>query len=145
MFANFTALLETTQATVGGWFGFLARPSTFVQFGILIAIFALSMLFSRRIEPPLEAKAKKLKINSNTKRVLFSFLQRFEWVLFIVFTWIALTIMREITWPSRSYFIAVALNLAMAWLAIAVISNVIKSRVISKFVAVAGWTKLKSY
>ena len=61
-------------------------------------------------------------------------------MLFIVFTWVALTIMREVTWPSRSYFIAVALNLAMAWLAIAVISNVIKSRVISKFIAIAGWT-----
>ena len=140
MFPNFTALLEAIQVAVGGWIGFLARPSTFVQFGILVAIFALSKLLSRRIEPPLEINAKKLKINADTKRVLFSFLQRFEWVLFIAFAWIALTVMREITWPSRSYLIAVALNLAMAWLAIAVISNVIKSRVISKFVAIAGWT-----
>jgi len=139
MLPNFAELLETVQTTVGGWIGFLIRPSTFVQFGILVAIFAFSMLLARKIEPPLEAKARKLKINADTKRVLFSFLQRFEWVLFIVFAWITLAIMREITWPSRSYFIAVALNLALAWLAIAVISSVIKSRVISKSVAIAGW------
>jgi small-conductance mechanosensitive channel len=139
MLPNFAELLETVQTTVGGWIGFLVRPSTFVQFGILVAIFAFSMLLARRIEPPLEAKARKLKINADTKRVLFSFLQRFEWVLFIVFAWVTLAIMREITWPSRSYFIAVALNLALAWLAIAVISSVIKSRVISKSVAIAGW------
>jgi len=81
MLPNFAELLETVQTTVGGWIGFLIRPSTFVQFGILVAIFAFSMLLARKIEPPLEAKARKLKINADTKRVLFSFLQRFEWVL----------------------------------------------------------------
>ena len=137
---DFSDLLISIQTSVENWMGFVARPSTLVQFGILIALLAFSILLSKRIEPPLEAKAASLNLNENTKRVLLSFLQRFEWVLFIIFTWITLTIMREVTWPSRSYFVSVALNLSMAWLAIAVISHTIKSRTLSKTAAVIGWS-----
>lgn len=50
-----------------------------------------------------------------------------------------LVLMRNLTWPSRSYLIYVALLLALAWLVLAVVSRAIHSRTISQVVAVSIW------
>lgn len=137
---DFAATLETIKTTILSWLDFMLRPSTYTQFGLIIAIYIIAVLISRKIEPKIEARAKKLNLNENIRRVLMAFLLRFEWVLFVAFSWVTVTVMRASTWPSRSYFISVALNLAVAWLAIAVVSNVIKSRSLSKAVAIIAWT-----
>ena len=47
--------------------------------------------------------------------------------------------MRSLTWPSRTYVLTLALYLAAAWLAMAVLSRVIRSRTAARAVAWIGW------
>jgi small-conductance mechanosensitive channel len=44
------------------------------------------------------------------------------------------------TWPSRSYLIAVSAKLALAWLAIRLITSVIRNAFIVRVVSLAAWT-----
>ncbi len=133
MSANAWALIQS-------WTNSLFSPWTFIQLVILTLIYVVSLYLSKKIEPPIEAKARLLKVSKGTMRLIVSLLRRFEWVLFILFSWIAFNILRATTWTSRSYLISIALSLAVAWLAIAVASNVIRSRTIAKMVAIAGWS-----
>ncbi len=73
-------------------------------------------------------------------RLVISLLRRFEWLLFICFSWLALTVLRATTWTSESYLISIAIFLASAWLIIAVASSVIRSRSIATAVTIIGWT-----
>src|SRR5262249_58686121 len=49
-------------------------------------------------------------------------------------------IMSHVTWPSRSYLIAVAAKLALAWLVIRLITSVIHNTFIVTVVSVSAWT-----
>jgi small-conductance mechanosensitive channel len=49
-------------------------------------------------------------------------------------------VMYHVTWPSRSYLIAVAAKLALAWLAIRLITSVIRNAFIVKVVSLTAWT-----
>ncbi len=136
---DLTGMFETVVTTISSWVSFLLQPWTFIQLGILVVIYLFSLFLSKFIEPPIELQARKLKVNMGTMRLVVALLRRFEWVIFMILSWSAFTVLRATTWTSRSYLISVALSLATAWLIIAVSSNVIRSRAIAKMVAIFGW------
>jgi len=53
---------------------------------------------------------------------------------------LARTVMLASTWPSRSYLLAVAANLAFAWLIILLVTSVIRNAFIVRLVSVSAWT-----
>lgn len=136
---DFGELFSSAQVTIAAWLDFLLQPWTFIQLAILLVIYLVSLYLSKFIEPPIEAWARKLKVNKATLRFVVALLRRFEWILFVGFSWGAFTILRATTWTSRSYLVSVAVSLASAWLIIAVLSNVIRSRTIARLVAIIGW------
>lgn len=133
-------LFENIGATIVSWVSFLVQPWTFIQIGLLASIYVASLFLSKFIEAPIEVQARKLKVNKGTMRLVVALLRRLEWVIFMILSWSAFTILRATTWTSRSYLISVALSLATAWLVIAVLSHVIRSRTIAKMVAICGWS-----
>ncbi len=122
------------------WVDFLLQPWTFFQLGILAILFLVSLFLSKYIEPPFEARARKLKVSKGTMRLIVAVLRRFEWILFIALAWGAFYILRATTWTSNSYLVSIGVSLASAWLIISVLSHVIRSRPIAKFVAIVGWS-----
>src|SRR5258708_19670271 len=48
-------------------------------------------------------------------------------------------VMMTATWPSRSYLLAVAANLAFAWLIIRLITSVIRNEFIVRLVSLSAW------
>ncbi|WP_193176057.1 mechanosensitive ion channel family protein [Oricola nitratireducens] len=115
--------------------GYIAQPWTFYQFAIIAGCFAVAYLLSLRIEPALEARARRIKGNPGLLRVIVAFMRRTEWVLFLVFVEIAREIILATTWPSRSYMLSLALVLGFTWLAASVLTRIIRSRAIARFVA----------
>jgi small-conductance mechanosensitive channel len=59
--------------------------------------------------------------------------------VFAVEMTLARVIMLTLTWPSRSYLLSVAANLAFAWLIIRVITSVIRNEFIVRLVSVSAW------
>jgi small-conductance mechanosensitive channel len=60
-------------------------------------------------------------------------------VMFAVLMRIARIVMKASTWPSRSYLLAVATKLALAWLAINLITSVIRNQFMVRLVSLTAW------
>ncbi len=72
-------------------------------------------------------------------RFLVQLLRRLSLLYFTLMSWGVYAVMREITWPSRSYLIAAAAKLAAAWLAIALVSRFIANPSLRKLAAWLMW------
>ena len=120
------------QAMLQGW--------AFIQFGIIAALYAISELAHRWLEPRLEARLRRIQNQPRLLRFLALLLRRIRWIVFALALWVTYAIMREVTWASRSYFIGVAMNLVTAWLIISVASRVIRNIMLARTVAVVVWT-----
>ena len=59
--------------------------------------------------------------------------------VFAVLMMLARVIMLTSTWPSRSYLLAVAANLAFAWLVIRLVTSVIRNAFIVRLVSLSAW------
>jgi small-conductance mechanosensitive channel len=61
-------------------------------------------------------------------------------VLFLAIAGIIRIAMLALTWPSRSYLLAVAVNLVSAWVVIALVAGLIRNRFVYRLVVVTAWT-----
>ena len=66
--------------------------------------------------------------------------QQMKIIIFAGLLWLAVVVMREVTWPSRSQILLSAASLATAWLVISTASRLIRNRSIAKIVSFAAWT-----
>lgn len=134
---------ESIFAEVISWatiaLSYLTAPWFAYQIAIIAVLFALAKALSLKIEPRLEARAREIRGHPSLLRVVIALLRRVEWILFSLFLFIMLTIMRSVTWPSRSHFISVALSLSLAWLFVSVFSRVIRNRLLAKTVSWLAW------
>lgn len=73
------------------------------------------------------------------------FQQRLRVVLFAVLAWIAVIIMREVTWPSRSQLIALAAAIATAWAAVGFLVQIIANRTLRRLASWAAWIWVTLY
>jgi small-conductance mechanosensitive channel len=111
-----------------------------IQFAVILAAFAAALILDRTITPALENRARQIKGKPQLLRVIVIFLRRSRWIFFALALWIALAIMREVTWISRSYLVGIAANLATAWVVIAIVSRLIRNRFMANSVAVFAWS-----
>ncbi|MAW08432.1 MAG: mechanosensitive ion channel protein [Halobacteriovoraceae bacterium] len=72
-------------------------------------------------------------------RLLVQMLRRLTLIYFTTFSWLVYAVMREATWPSRSYLIGAAAKLAAAWLAIAFLSRLISNPSLRKLASWMLW------
>ncbi len=61
-------------------------------------------------------------------------------IIFVAVVAIVHGIMLSVTWPSRSYLLGVAASLATAWVAIALVTGLIRNQFVYRIVAVSAWT-----
>ena len=115
--------------------GYVAQPWTLYQFLIIVACFGVAYLLSLKIEPALEERARLIKGNPGLLRVIIAFMRRTEWVMFLIFLAVAREAILMMTWPSRSYMLSLALVLGFTWLAASVLTRIIRSRSLARFVA----------
>ena len=119
----------------------LLRPWNTYQVGIAIGLFLLAHLLSRIFAPRLHAWMRSRE-GWPTWRMRFLVLvhRRLRLIFFVAMIWPLVWIMREVTWPSRSYLLDIAAQLALAWLVIAVVTRLIGNAVLRLLVRYAGWT-----
>jgi small-conductance mechanosensitive channel len=119
---------------------YLMQPWSAYQLLLIVGCFVLAWFVAKFAEPRAEARVRNIKGNPGLLRMLSALLRRLEWLFFIPLIGFILVVMQSVTWPSRSYLISIALQLATAWLVIAVLSRVIRTRTISRMVAFVVWT-----
>ena len=120
--------------------GFLRRPEILTQLALIIVLFLPAWLLSTRVEPALEKKVRQISGMPGLLRVLAAFLRRLEWLFYVILLGAAYMATDVLGWPENNYLLYSVMLLSGAWLAINVVSHVIRSRLIGKLFAVIVWT-----
>ena len=66
-------------------------------------------------------------------------LQRLRGIIFVALIWACVWVMREVTWPSRSYLLGIIATLAFAWLAVAFATRLIRNKALRQLVRYGAW------
>ncbi len=118
----------------------LMRPWNAYQVAILAGLVAVSWVLGRIFAPRLHDWMRSRKGWPKWRfRVLISVHRRLSLIFFVALIWLTVWVMRQVTWPSRSYLLGVVGDLALAWLVIAAISRQISNRFLRQLVRYAGW------
>ncbi len=119
---------------------FLGSAQILMQLLIVTFLLVVSWQLARAFKPRLEKRIRAIRDpNPRLLRVLSLFLRRMEWLFFVALSGITLLLTRSIGWPGSQYLIKTTLILALAWLAIALVSRMIRNRALSGLVAGVVW------
>ncbi len=131
------SLLDEARAFVES----LLRPWNFYQIcivaGLLLAAWLLRRLFGPRIRRWMAARQGWPMWRM---RILAFVHKRLLGIFFVALIWMTVWIMREVTWPSRSYLLSIVARLALAWLVVTFVTRYIRSPVMRGIVRYGAWT-----
>ena len=114
---------------------YLLKPWTLYQLGIILGCYLASLVAASWLEPILEEQARRLRGNPRLLRAVVVALRRTKWFILVFLLWVAKWIVAANTWQSRSYIISLAIVLAFVWLALAILTRVIRNKTIARTVA----------
>lgn len=124
----------------------LFRTWNLYQVLIAIAVFVVAQLLRSILGPRIRAwMASRENWPKWRMRVLVVVHQRLRAIFFVTLIWVVIFVMREVTWPSRSYLLGVIGTLALAWLTVVFLTRLIKSPLLRKFVRYGAWTYATLY
>lgn len=124
---------------VEGAIQYASFPWFVYQALIVVVLYVMARFIGDRLESRLEPWARSVKGHPGVLRVIIALLRRTSWLLLALFLFLALTIMREVTWYSRSYLISVVLSLVVAWVIVSVTSRIIRNRAVARLLAWLAW------
>ncbi len=137
---------ETTEIALSIWdqvFHFLEgllRPWAAYQIIIAFLLLGLAFLVARGIQPRLYEWLKTREGWPKWRyRYAMMLHRRMPLVVFVALVWITVWVMREATWPSRSYLLAVIANLSTAWLVVVLIVRLVQNSVLRTILRYSAW------
>lgn len=151
--ADGQTLTEIAWSLVVTFFGYaesfamsLLRPWVAYQLGMALAVFVLAHLLRRWLGPPIRTwMGTREGWPKWRMRVLVVVHQRLRAIFFVVLIWMLVWVMREATWPSRSYVIGLIATLATAWLLVAFATRLIRSIFLRRVVRYGAWIYVTLY
>lgn len=118
----------------------LFRPWSLYQlliaFGIFVISLVLRRLFASRLHEWLRTREGWPKWRLRWALVVQ---RRLGGIIFVALIWLTVYVMREVTWPSRSYLLAVFANLATAWLIVTFTTRLIINPLLRSVVRYGAW------
>lgn len=124
-----------------GNFGFrLTQTWTLYQAAIMIVLFGAAHVLAWLVTPRVEGWMRSHEGWPKWRLRLFVLLrQRIRLIAFVIALWLVSAVMREVTWPSRSYFIGIVAELITAWLVISIATRMMRNRTFRRLLRWAGW------
>lgn len=122
------------------YFKLMLRPWNAYQIGIAIALFFLAWGLATLARPRLHNWMRSREGWPKWRMRLFVIIhRRLRMIFFVIILWIAVLVMREITWPSRSYLLSIFANLATAWLFVVFATRLIDNPLLRTVVRWGAW------
>ena len=141
---QFDQIFDAGQTLLGQAEAFIMtmfRTWNLYQLAIAVGLFAVAHLLRVALGPRIRAwMATRENWPKWRMRILAVIHQRLRAIFFVTLIWITVAVMKEVTWPSRSYFLAKIATLALAWLLIVFVTRLIKSPFFRKIVRYGAWT-----
>ena len=124
----------------------LLRPWNLYQIGIVIGLAVLAHLLRAWLGPAIrDWMASRENWPKSRLRILAVIHQRLRGIFFVILIWLVVAVMREYTWPSRSYLLSIIGTLAFAWLVIAFATRLIKSVPLRRTIRYGAWIYVTLY
>ncbi len=138
-----TDLVDLGHSLLGQADTFIAamlRPWNAYQIGIALGLWAFAHIFRSLLAPQIRNwMASRDNWPKWRMRILVVVHQRLRPIFFVILLWIAVFIMREITWPSRSYILGIIASLASAWIVVVFATRLIRSILLRRLVRYGAW------
>ncbi|MFZ7091190.1 mechanosensitive ion channel family protein [Primorskyibacter sp. 2E233] len=135
--AEISSLLAQAEAVLGS----VLRPWIGYQLLIALVVFVAVHLSAKILRPKVSDWLRAREGWPKWKfRIGLIVQRRLRMILFVLSMWTVVLIMREITWPSRSYLLAIIANLATAWLFIAFATRLIANGLLRGLARYGAWT-----
>jgi len=136
---DFKSIVVAVQAFARSLGAEVSSPWFYLQFGLILAGAGIALATNAAIRARVDMN--KLATHwplplRHSARVL---VESASTAAFAIVMIIARIIMWHTTWPSRSYLLMVSAKLAVAWLAIILVTSVIRNAFIVRLVSVAAW------
>lgn len=118
----------------------LMRPWNAYQVAIAVGLALAAWLIAKWLAPKYHGWLRGRE-NWPKWRMRFGVMlhRRMKLIVFVALIWPTVWIMREATWPSRSYLLSIIAELALAWLVIAILARFIANAFVRGVVRTAGW------
>ena len=129
-------LLQTTARSVGAE---VTSPWFYLQLGLILAATGISIAVGAAVRAKVDLGSLAMGWPIPFRLFMRVLVGSAPTAVFAVLAMAARGIMLASTWPSRSYLLAVSAKLALAWLAIRLITSVIRNAFIVRVVSLFAW------
>lgn len=136
---DFTDLFDTLQTAARSVGAEVTSPWFYLQFGILLAGTGIAFASGTAARARIDVTSLAMGWPGPLRQLLRVLVDSITTVVFVILMRVARTAMVLSTWPSRSYLLAVALKLALAWLVIRLITSMIRNTFIVRVVSISAW------
>ena len=137
---DFKDIVEAAEVALRNMGAEVASPWFYLQFGLILAGAGIAFAANAAIQARVDAEAREqrwpLPVLRHFRRVLVTSAAT---AVFAILMIVCRIIMWHVTWPSRSYLLMVSAKLAVAWLAIRLVTSVIRNAFIVHLVSLALW------
>ncbi|SHF38350.1 Mechanosensitive ion channel [Litoreibacter ascidiaceicola] len=118
----------------------MLRPWNAYQLAIALGLWALAHILRALLGPPIRNwMGTREGWPKWRMRILVVVHQRLRPIFFVMLLWIAVVVMREVTWPSRSYILGIIATLATAWIVVVFATRLIRSIFLRRTVRYGAW------
>ncbi len=118
----------------------LLRPWNAYQVGIALAVLVAAYILRRVFGPRVRAwMAAREGWPTWRMRILVVIHTRLQMIFFVALIWSVVLVMREVTWPSRTFLLTIIAELATAWLFVAFATRLIRSNLLRTIVRYGAW------
>lgn len=117
---------------------FFYEPSTLTQSSVIAVCLGLAYLLHHLTRGPIEAWARGIKRAPRILRIIAAVRRRMFLTYFVTLLWIATSVDAAAGGP-RSQIISVVFKLALAYLVIAIVSRIVRNRLLSRLITVVAW------
>lgn len=141
-----TDLLGETGGDVLAFLEGLLRRWNLYQIGISLVALSLALLLGRGLRTRMREWMRGLEGRPKWQlRWLLAIEKRLTLIVWALFLWIIYLVMQEITWPSRSYLIAILARIVSAWVLVELAVQVVKNRALRRVVRWGLWAYVTLY
>ncbi len=117
----------------------ITSPWFYLQFGLMLTAAGIAYATDAAIRARVDVNSLAMRWPLPLRHFIRVMVRSASTAVFAILMIASRVTMWHTTWPSRSYLLAIAAKLALAWLAIRLITSVIRNAFIVKVVSLSAW------
>jgi small-conductance mechanosensitive channel len=132
-------ILEFLQAAARSVGAEVTSPWFYFQIGLILTGTGIAYAAGAAIRSRIDLKTLGATWPAAFRMIMRVLVTHASTAVFAFLMRVTRLIMQEVTWPSRSYLLAVFAKLAMAWLVILLLTSVIRNQFMLRLVSISAW------